>query len=239
MSGLTCHAARLALGVYVVGAIDPAERSAVDEHLSHCPECREELAGLAGLPALLGRVPASDAERLVRSGADAEDLQVPSAALLRSLLDQVAARRKVRRWRTLTAAAAAAVIAVGGGLAGGLAMSSQPHQRSTPPSAVHGGQWPERVQATNRVTHVTAAVSYARSVSGTAMQVRVTGVKDGTTCVLWVVTDSGSRWRTTTWTVMRGHENDWYNAGTPVPTGSVRGFQITATGKVLVQIAAT
>jgi len=37
-------------------AIDPAERSVVDVHLSTCPECREELAGLAGLPALLRRI---------------------------------------------------------------------------------------------------------------------------------------------------------------------------------------
>ena len=45
-----CGDIRLALGVYVVGAIDPAERSIVDAHLSHCAACREELAGLAGLP---------------------------------------------------------------------------------------------------------------------------------------------------------------------------------------------
>ena len=66
MTELTdCGDIRLALGVYVVGAIDPAERAIVDAHLSHCPDCREELAGLAGLPALLGRVPREDAERLL------------------------------------------------------------------------------------------------------------------------------------------------------------------------------
>ncbi len=45
-----CRDIRHALGVYVLGAIDPAERATVDAHLSTCPECREELAGLAGLP---------------------------------------------------------------------------------------------------------------------------------------------------------------------------------------------
>ncbi len=52
---------RQALGVYVVGAIGPADRSAVDKHLTGCSRCRDELADLAGLPALLGKVPADEA----------------------------------------------------------------------------------------------------------------------------------------------------------------------------------
>ena len=63
-SGQSCREIRQLLGVYVVGAIDPAERSIVDEHLGDCPSCRDELAGLAGLPAMLSRVPAADVERL-------------------------------------------------------------------------------------------------------------------------------------------------------------------------------
>ena len=45
------------LGVYVLGAIDPADRALVEAHLTTCRDCRDELAGLAGLPALLSRVP--------------------------------------------------------------------------------------------------------------------------------------------------------------------------------------
>ena len=59
-----CRDIRHALGVYVLGAIDPAERATVDSHLSSCPECREELAGLAGLPALLRRIPVDEAQQL-------------------------------------------------------------------------------------------------------------------------------------------------------------------------------
>ena len=43
-----CTDARLSLGVYVLGAIDPAERALVDAHLATCRDCRDELAGLAG-----------------------------------------------------------------------------------------------------------------------------------------------------------------------------------------------
>ncbi len=47
---MDCPEARISLGVYVLGAIDPAERALVDAHLATCRDCRDELAGLAGLP---------------------------------------------------------------------------------------------------------------------------------------------------------------------------------------------
>jgi hypothetical protein len=56
-----CPEVRLSLGVYVLGAIDPAERALVDSHLATCRDCRDELAGLAGLPALLARVGTEEA----------------------------------------------------------------------------------------------------------------------------------------------------------------------------------
>lgn len=238
MSGLACRDTRLSLAVYVLGAIDPAERADVDIHLSQCPECREELAGLAGLPALLGRVPAADAERLALDGAELRNLEEPSPEMLRSLLDQVAARRKTRRWRTLTAAAAAAVIAVGGGLAGGLAVGSHHGQ---PPSAhgQHVSSWPQRVQATSPTTHITADVSYAPGVAGTTMNVRVSGVGVGTTCEFWVVTASGKRMLAGTWTVSAEHQYAWYPASASVLPASVRGFQLTSGTDLLVAVPAT
>jgi len=58
---MECLEARISLGVYVLGAIDPAERAQVDAHLMTCRDCRDELAGLAGLPALLSRVSMEEA----------------------------------------------------------------------------------------------------------------------------------------------------------------------------------
>ena len=56
--------ARQELGVYLLGAIEPDQRALVDRHLAACPQCRAELAGLAGLPSLLRRVPVEEALRL-------------------------------------------------------------------------------------------------------------------------------------------------------------------------------
>jgi hypothetical protein len=56
-----CSEARVALGVYVLGAIDPQERALLDAHLTTCEACQAELAELADLPALLALVPADEA----------------------------------------------------------------------------------------------------------------------------------------------------------------------------------
>ena len=56
-----CAQIRPELGVYVLGAIAAADRAAVNRHLASCPRCREEVTGLAGLPALLRKVPVADA----------------------------------------------------------------------------------------------------------------------------------------------------------------------------------
>jgi len=92
---MDCSEARLSLGVYVLGAIDPAERALVDSHLATCRDCRDELAGLAGLPALLARVGAEEAIALSAEEAAPPGL-LPDAAKAglpdTGLLDALAAR---------------------------------------------------------------------------------------------------------------------------------------------------
>ena len=52
-----CTDIRAQLGIYVFGPISPADRVIVVRHLATCPQCRDELVGLAGLPGLLLRPP--------------------------------------------------------------------------------------------------------------------------------------------------------------------------------------
>jgi Putative zinc-finger len=65
------------LGGYVLGALEPAEREAVAQHLATCPECAAEHARLAGLPALLQH-------------ADGLEIPSPPQAVEERLLDRVA-----------------------------------------------------------------------------------------------------------------------------------------------------
>jgi len=110
-----CAGIRPALGVYVLGAAEPAERALVRLHLARCRDCREELAGLAGLPGLLRRVPAAEAEKLFAAEAEG-DSHVDSLPVtaLPQLLVRAARARRARRWLAVAVTAVAAVIAAGG-----------------------------------------------------------------------------------------------------------------------------
>jgi anti-sigma factor RsiW len=73
-----CADLRLELGVYVLNAIAPADRRALELHLAQCAGCRQELAGLAALPGLLGTVSVGEAVRAT-SEAGLAGLRVPEA----------------------------------------------------------------------------------------------------------------------------------------------------------------
>lgn len=101
---------RIELGSYVAGALDPADRARLEEHLAGCSSCREELASYAGLPGLMSRL---SYEEVV------DQSLLPPPSLLPRLLDAVAQERqaegnRLRRWRLaaagLAATAAAAVV---------------------------------------------------------------------------------------------------------------------------------
>jgi anti-sigma factor RsiW len=106
-----CAQARLELGVYLLGAIEPAQRALVDRHLAACPDCRAELAGLAGLPSLLRRAPVGEA---LQPPTDATAALV-SGPSLTALAGRVARIRR-RRWRLTVAAALIAGFAAASGL---------------------------------------------------------------------------------------------------------------------------
>ena len=226
-----CRDIRHALGVYVLGAIDPAERAIVDTHLSTCPECREELAGLAGLPALLRRVPVGEAQQLADDEVPASE--VPSDEVLRSLLARTTQTRQTRRWRGLAAAAAVVVVAGAAGAAGVSALNHSGRPGS-PPVAAHFTS----VSATNPVTHVAATVRYAPRTWGTLLDTRVKNVPAGARCQLVVTDSSGHSTVVGGWTTSYDASTVWYPGSSPVAQDSVRSFEITSQGKVLVKVMA-
>ena len=226
MSDPTCRTFRELLGVYVVGAIEPGERAAVDAHLNQCFDCREELAGLAPLPALLHRVPLAEAERIAAAGSAEHDPAEPSAEMLDALLKQVGARRRTRRFRTMFTAAAAVLIGVGGAAA--VSQSLTPH-----PSHA-------RVDvATASMGRLGATVHYGQSKwNTTTMSVQVSGFRQWTSCKFWVITKDGRRKLAGGWIVGPGADKLWYPIYTEVPESSVRGFEITWGNNGVLQIPA-
>jgi len=239
MSGAaSCREIRHSLGVYVLGAIDPAERAQVDEHLATCADCREELASLAGLPALLRRVPTAEAERLaVADQADPADpaAEEPSAdEMLPALLTRTVRARRVRRWRELAVAAAVAVLALGAGAAAASALGSSP-----PRSGSHAqvAAW-QTVSAVDSKTGATLTVKYASMPWGTTMTARVLGIPSGTTCQFVVTDTHGHRFVVGGWRVNYRGRSVWYPGSTWLPDASLGSFQVTVGGKVMASVNA-
>ena len=230
MTGPACREIRQLLGVYVVGAIDPAERAYVDAHLAECGACREELGGLAGLPALLRRVPVAEVLQMSEGRYGVPDMIEPPAELLNSLLGRVSARRRNRKWRSVLALAAAVAIA-----AGGTAAVYGARQPSSPAR-------PSTAQDVVRASNATLASEVRYSATpwgGTAMKVAVTGLPPKIVCQFRVRNAAG-RWSVAgTWTTGPGYGEHWYSVSSPVNAANVRGFQITSGGKVLLTIPAT
>ena len=56
---MTCQHT-MTLGVYLLGALDPSERSEFESHLAYCDICRVELVRLAPLPGLLNQITQDD-----------------------------------------------------------------------------------------------------------------------------------------------------------------------------------
>ena len=238
MSGTaSCREIRHSLGVYVLGAIEPGDRAQVDEHLATCADCREELASLAGLPALLRRVPTAEAERLAVAE-QAGSAETPPDHLLPALLARTAQTRRVRRWRELAAAAAVVVLALGAGAAGASLLGSG--SSPTAPASAHGqvsSTW-HTVSAVDAHTGAALTVKYASMHWGTTMAVQVAGVPSGTVCQFLVTDTQGHRLVVGGWRVEYQGRPVWYPASTSLTDTSLHSFQVTVGGKVLASVNA-
>jgi Putative zinc-finger len=106
---------------YVLGALPAGERLEYERHLETCPACRAAVAELAGMPGILGRVPAED---VLAIGALPDDAALRDAQHTpRTLPATARALRRSRSRRRLLAGVAAGLLLVAG-LAGGFAVGA-------------------------------------------------------------------------------------------------------------------
>lgn len=167
---MTCKEVTLSLGVYVLGALDSADRAEVDAHLAECTSCRAELAELEGLPGLLDQVSFDDLT---------PDPLPPSEDFFERLAAKARAEKAVdladrrRRYQRLVSMAAAFALIVGG-VFGGVALWGH-HD---------GGQ---------DVGPVQMSVSLAPQKTGTSYTVSVSGLPIDEHCKLIAVAKDGTR----------------------------------------------
>jgi hypothetical protein len=239
---MECPEARISLGVYVLGAIDPAERAQVDAHLTTCRDCRDELAGLAGLPALLSRVSKEEAIALADTGepppAAVDEAPEPARELLATVLDLTAARRRRRRWLEAGVGVAAALV-IAAGVFGGLRIGSNPAQPPSAQSALYVGPPNGPMQTvTGKSGDMTATISYSAMGWGTALDAKVTGIPVGTNCQLWVIDSSGNRYLAGNWDTDNLEGAVWYPGSVGLPAKDVAGFQVTVGHAQPIQVTA-
>lgn len=233
-----CAETRVSLGVYVLGAIDPAERALVDAHLATCRDCRDELAGLAGIPALLARVSPAEIERIAAEQ-PAEVAVEPPPELIGTVVSLAAARR--RRTILRYASMAAAVVAIAFGVFGGLAASGSPVPSTSAAGYDFGITNWEQVTGTSTNGDVTATVAYSPARWGTMVVAKVEGLPVGTTCELYVVHNDGSRTMTTEWTTASDEGKVWYPGGISMPNTNkgIASFEVTEGAKLLLTVQAS
>lgn len=239
---MECPEARISLGVYVLGAIDPAERSQVDAHLTTCRDCRDELAGLAGLPALLSRVSMEEAIALADTGepppAVVDEAPKPPRELLATVLDLTAARRRRRRWLEAGLGVAAALV-IAAGVFGGLRIGSSTAQPPSAQSGLYVGPPNGPMQTvTGKSGDMTATISYSAMGWGTALDTKVTGIPVGTNCQLWVIDSSGNRYLAGNWDTDNLEGNVWYPGSVGLSAKDVAGFQVTVGHGQAIQVTA-
>lgn len=175
---------REALAAYVLGALDPSERRSLEQHLSECRACTDELARLTPLPGLLGRVSEQEARA---------DLLVPSRDLLDGVIRRLAdtervLRLQVRRWRLAAIAACIAALVV---------------------AVVAVAPWdagPDRVTVASEpaATGTTAATGEVAAIAwewGTTVELDAADLPRRDGYVLWAVAEDGHRERAGTWGV--------------------------------------
>jgi len=224
MSDPACRNFRELLGVYVVGAIEPNERSMLDGHLNQCYGCREELAGLAVLPALLHRIPTVEAEQIAQASQADADHDDPAPQVLSGLLADVRARRRTRRLRTVLAVAAAIIVAIGGSVATSTALDDSRHVSTAALEVVTAHDGP-----------ISGTVKYGKSPWGAKIWTRVSGLAPWTDCRLLVTTADGRTRLVGGWLSEPGGGRLWWPSRANISPSSIVGFTLTAGGQVLLR----
>lgn len=223
---------------YVLGSLSSVDRREFEEHMRQCAACREAVAELSGVPALLSQLDREEVAAIAQSG-DVPPAPEPSPellpsllALLPSLLAKVAWRR--RRTRAITwvaSSAAAAVLAIGVfvGIQGHTPSATLPQQAAASAEMAQVG--------TNLLT---STVQIFSQHWGTAINLKCVCLAPPyahhDTLAMVVVGRDGSQTRLATWVAEPGHTAT-PAASISTPVDQIAAVQVVAadSGQVLLQ----
>jgi anti-sigma factor RsiW len=192
---------------YVLGSLSADDRREFETHLADCAPCRESVAQLCGVPALLSRLSRDDVAAINESGSAPE----LSPQLLPSLLETVRWRRRRTRIATWVASAAAAVVL---GVAVLVGVPGYPGLLGTQPQPVTTSAQP-MAQVGTKLLNSTISLSNEHWGTFINLQCFCLAPPDAhhDTLAMVVVGRDGSQTRLATWVAEPGH--------TATPAGSI------------------
>lgn len=193
---------------YILGSLSATDRREFEAHITDCPACRQAVAELSGIPAMLSQLDRNDIAAINATDQPPAISQLPPA-LLPSLLAAVRARRRRTRVLTWTASAAAAAMLTIGVLVG----VHDTFPTSAPPQATVPALTMNQVGT----TLLASTVSLSGHQWGTNIALKFVCLAPPDahhdTVALVVVGRDGSQTRLATWVAIPGH--------TATPTGSI------------------
>ena len=214
-------------GAYVLGALEPAERRAYEQHLAECDACSRSVQDLAGLPGILGRLDAEEAIALRDLPDDAalqDGARVPDRAA--GIARRV--RRSRRRGRIAAALVVVGVLLVGSLGGWSLMRALQPQQavaaRTLEPVGSSGLTAALTVTPVGWGTRLDWSCDYRGGGSGRESYAPVS-------YSLVVHTDAGTTSTVATWTSDAG-EAKGLAAATAIPVDAIRSIDIRVTGSM-------
>jgi hypothetical protein len=183
---MTCPM-NLSLAEYALGVLTGVEREQLVSHLPSCAECRDELAGMAGVVGLLHQLTLHDRPA-------PPDHQATTAPIVPERGPAAATRRSRprRRWATAAAGGIAALVVV---LVVGVGAHELGTARRSSEATTSATSWTTHDPASG----VTATATLARQQWGTALRLRMANVPARLECRLVVARPDGRQQVIGTW----------------------------------------
>lgn len=193
---------------YVLGSLSANDRREFELHMAACPECRQAVAELSGVPALLSQLDREEVAAIDQSGTAAPAAPEMSPDLLPSLLAKARWRRRRTRVITWVASGAAAAVLAVGVFVGVQGQSSAPQQQVAASA---------ESMAQVSTTLLTSTVQLSSQHWGTFINLKCVCLAPAyahhDTLAMVVVGRDGSQTRLATWVAEPGH--------TATPAGSI------------------
>jgi hypothetical protein len=213
----------VSLGAYLLGSLEPGERSSFERHLGDCRICRDELVRLAPLPGLLGQVDLAD----LQQPHEAATWQQAAAPPLDPKLEPERAPDAPHPRRRLALAAAGVLVVLL--IVAGVLVPRLLEGTASP--AVAPVTW----SASDQTTGAEATAAMAKQPWGTEVQIKLNGVPPGLRCKL-VVHDQSGRSEVGGWWGTSYTEGEQIPASTSFSADQIDYLEVVADMRVLVTL---